>query len=164
MHAARWSGTADSWIDLHPAGVDGSSMALSTCGDIQVGSCGYSHASLWKGTPESRVDLHAFLPGPAWMWGSSIARSVSRVGDSVYVAGSGYNSSLGRHVALLWVGTVPAGCFGNIDGSDGVDLGDVALVLLDFGPCVGCPADIDGSGEVDFGDVALILLGTGPCS
>ena len=54
-------------------------------------------------------------------------------------------------------------CFGDLDGSNEVDQGDVAFALLDYGPCPGCPTDIDGSGEVDFGDVALILLSTGPC-
>jgi hypothetical protein len=37
-------------------------------------------------------------------------------------------------------------------------------MLLDFGPCPGCGADLDGSEFVDFGDVALVLLSTGPCS
>jgi hypothetical protein len=54
-------------------------------------------------------------------------------------------------------------CFGDIDGSNAVDNGDVALALLDYGPCPGCTSDLDGTGFVDFGDVALILLSTGPC-
>jgi hypothetical protein len=57
-----------------------------------------------------------------------------------------------------------AACFGDIDGSLFVDSGDVAFMLLDFGPCPGCGADLDGSEFVDFGDVALVLLSTGPCS
>ena len=43
------------------------------------------------------------------------------------------------------------------------DSGDVAVALLDFGPCPGCLSDLDGSGDVDFGDVALILLSMGAC-
>jgi len=42
-----------------------------------------------------------------------------------------------------------------------VDNGDIALVLLDYGPCEGCPTDLDGNGFVDFGDVALVLLSFG---
>lgn len=56
------------------------------------------------------------------------------------------------------------GCEGvspDIDGDGQVDFGDVALVLLDFGPCAGCPADQDLNGIVDFGDVALVLLSFG---
>jgi len=47
---------------------------------------------------------------------------------------------------------------GDIDGSGVIDLGDIALILLDFGPCAGCNTDIDQSGTVDFGDVAFVLL------
>jgi len=54
-------------------------------------------------------------------------------------------------------------CFGDVDNSGAVDNGDVAIALLDYGPCGGCLTDLDGTNEVDFGDVALILLSTGPC-
>ena len=54
-------------------------------------------------------------------------------------------------------------CFGDLDGSGEVTVADVALALLDYGPCAGCAGDLDGSGEVNFGDVALILLSVGPC-
>jgi hypothetical protein len=56
----------------------------------------------------------------------------------------------------LCVGVSP-----DLDGDGAVDFGDVALVLLDFGPCAGCPADQDLNGTVDFGDVALVLLSFG---
>ena len=49
----------------------------------------------------------------------------------------------------------------HVDGL--VDFGDVALALIDFGPCGQCNADLDGTGAVDFGDVALMLLESGPC-
>jgi hypothetical protein len=58
----------------------------------------------------------------------------------------------------------PELCPVDFDESGVVDTGDVALALLDFGPCPGCMADLDDSGEVDFADVALILLDFGPCS
>ena len=57
----------------------------------------------------------------------------------------------------------PAACPEDVDGSGEVDSGDVALALLDFGPCAGCAVDLDGTGDVDFGDIALILLASGPC-
>ena len=67
----------------------------------------------------------------------------------------------------------------DLDDSGAVDLGDLALLMLDFGsdcslnPCYGdpngqqrigidsacsCPSDLDGSGSVDFGDVAFFLM------
>ena len=55
-------------------------------------------------------------------------------------------------------------CPTDVDGSKSVDFGDVALILIDFGPCGGCLADLDGTGAVDNGDVALALLEFGPCA
>ncbi|MSR33930.1 MAG: hypothetical protein EXS12_03915 [Phycisphaerales bacterium] len=48
--------------------------------------------------------------------------------------------------------------FGDLDGSGFRDSGDMAMLLLDYGPCSGCPSDLDLSGEVDAGDAALLLL------
>ncbi len=50
------------------------------------------------------------------------------------------------------------GPFGDLDGDLTVGSGDLAILLLDFGPCPGCPADLDGNAEVDNGDVAVLLL------
>ena len=74
--------------------------------------------------------------------------------------------SAGFNGSFRWVSRVdvPPVCFGDIDGSQAVDNGDIAFALLDYGPCAGCASDLDASGEVDFGDVALILLSMGPCS
>ena len=30
-----------------------------------------------------------------------------------------------------------------------VDLGDMAIIMLDFGPCAGCPTDLDGNGDIN---------------
>lgn len=49
----------------------------------------------------------------------------------------------------------------DLDCNGVVDGGDIAVALLDFGPCADCPSDVDGSGVVDFGDVALIMLDFG---
>ena len=49
----------------------------------------------------------------------------------------------------------------DLDCDGRVDFGDVAIALLDFGPCDACASDVDGSGVVDFGDVAFILLDFG---
>ena len=59
------------------------------------------------------------------------------------------------------VDTVPACAPADLDCNGIVDTGDVAIALLEFGPCPGCPSDIDGTGFVDFGDVALIMLDFG---
>jgi hypothetical protein len=51
---------------------------------------------------------------------------------------------------------------GDLDLNGMIDFGDVALIILDFGPCAGCPTDLDGNGVVDMGDVSLLLVAFGP--
>ena len=81
-------------------------------------------------------------------------------GEDVFLVGGSGTSLTGDGNATPFLG-VASGKFGDLDGSGTVDNGDIALCLLDFGPCPGCPSDVDGNGEVDFGDVALILLSFG---
>jgi len=82
-------------------------------------------------------------------------------GREGYVAGS----SEGRAFALPFElsGTIPPACPSDLDGDREVSASDIALALLDFGPCAGCAADVDGSGEADGGDIALLLLDFGSC-
>jgi hypothetical protein len=61
QHAGLWSGSADSWVDLHPAGSTGNSTAFRADSGKQVGIAevgGVLRASLWSGTAASWVDLH----------------------------------------------------------------------------------------------------------
>lgn len=51
---------------------------------------------------------------------------------------------------------------GDLDMSGTVDLGDMAIIMLDFGPCAGCTSDLDHNGVVDMGDVAMLLMNFGP--
>ena len=61
----------------------------------------------------------------------------------------------------LLVDTVSPCASTDLDCNGLVDTGDVAIALLDFGPCVACASDVDGTGTVDFGDIALIMLDFG---
>jgi hypothetical protein len=59
--ACLWSGSAGTWVDLHPKAIDGSSAASATNGVNQVGSVStdkFQHACMWSGTAESWIDLH----------------------------------------------------------------------------------------------------------
>jgi hypothetical protein len=93
-HAALWSGTAESWVDLHPAGSTYSG-ALAVSDGQQVGRAGFgvhTHASLWSGTADSWVDLHP----------TGIENS-----DATCIAG-GYQAGVvnnGSPRAALWHGT-----------------------------------------------------------
>ena len=53
-------------------------------------------------------------------------------------------------------------CTADIDGSGGVDFGDILAILSAWGN-VGGPEDLDGSGVVDFGDLLVVLSDWGAC-
>jgi len=52
----------------------------------------------------------------------------------------------------------PTALEGDLDGDGMVGASDIAVLLLDFGPCGGCASDLDRSGAVDSGDIAFLLL------
>lgn len=97
--------------------------------------------------------------GDAWMWSS---------GSNAGIRYAQYGTSWGAWIDSAFSSVAfelsgnPA-CTSDLDGNASVDMGDIALAMLDFGPCPACPSDLDASGVVDFGDVALLLLDTGPC-
>ena len=82
-------------------------------------------------------------------------------GREGYVAGSSEGRAFELPFELL--GTALSPCPADLDGDREVGGSDVALALLDFGPCPGCASDLDGSGQTDAGDLALMLLDFGPC-
>lgn len=82
-------------------------------------------------------------------------------GREGFVAGSSEGRAFELPFELL--GTLPTPCPSDLDGDREVSASDLALALLDFGPCSGCPADVDGSGEVDGGDLGFMLLDFGSC-
>jgi len=55
-------------------------------------------------------------------------------------------------------------CMTDRDGNGVVDIGDMSIVLLEFGPCVDCGSDLDASGVVDFADLSVTLLDFGACA
>ena len=63
-----------------------------------------------------------------------------------------------RNIMVNFDIVVGSGIFGDVNGDNMVDSGDVSIILLDFGACSGCITDLDQSGDVDSGDVALALL------
>lgn len=97
--------------------------------------------------------------GDAWMWTEGARRGLR---FTTYTGSwSAWAMETGAGLAFELRGT--PNCPPDLDQSRQVDLGDVALAMLDFGPCADCPADLDGTGTVDFSDIALMLLDMGPC-
>jgi len=96
QHAAFWSGTKSSFVDLHPSSWTGSYVA-GLSGNLQVGNVyqiqGGGHAALWNGTASSFLDLNP--PGSA----SSSANAIS--GTTIV----GYATFAGGQHAALWAGS-----------------------------------------------------------
>lgn len=108
--AGMWQGTAASWINLAPPGSTGST-AVAVFGNVQVGWVMMSNqrASLWNGSAGTWVDLHALLPSNYVM---SQADGVWKDGNTLYIAGSGYNTNTFTTEALMWKGTIENFAFG----------------------------------------------------
>ncbi|MFM7807139.1 MAG: hypothetical protein ACKPEA_04310, partial [Planctomycetota bacterium] len=73
-------------------------------------------------------------------------------------ADTGTDNSLVCGIDNFSLNTISCGIEGDLDGDGSVGASDIAVLLLDYGPCPGCPSDLDGSGTVDSGDVAFLLL------
>lgn len=66
VRASMWSGTAESWVSLHPGAAYEHSTIWGAYGNQQVGHAifggiaegGPAHASIWNGTAASFVDIH----------------------------------------------------------------------------------------------------------
>jgi hypothetical protein len=107
--AAVWSGTAESFIDLHPEGASASKI-VATNGNWHVGSItrnadglDFEHAVAWHSTTHEMFDLHTLLPQqfqmfPSWATSIDELGNIGGVFNSVGV--SVYNSR-----AVIW--TVP---------------------------------------------------------
>lgn len=60
--------------------------------------------------------------------------------------------------------TFIVGVLGDIDGNGGVDLGDLSVLLSNFGTPSGATyamGDIDGDGDIDLGDLSVVLANFG---
>jgi hypothetical protein len=152
-HAALWSGTPASFVDLHPSGAT-YSEGRAVCRGKQAGYAifnGVEHAALWtSGTAASFVDLNAFLPPGL---DGSRADGIWDDGVTTYVVGYGYNSLVGVHEALVWVGSA---CYANCDGVGGLTANDFQCFLANF--VLSNPyADCDGAGGLTANDFQCFL-------
>ena len=99
-HAALWSGTSNSFVDLNPSAAS-ASYANGISGSEQVGYAqigNNNHAALWFDNSDSFVDLHAVL---ATNYTDSEATGISSIGNITTIAGYGVTTSGSIH-AILW--------------------------------------------------------------
>ncbi|MBE7504367.1 MAG: tandem-95 repeat protein [Verrucomicrobiales bacterium] len=96
--AGTWSGTADSWVDLHPAEA-WESWAVATTGRHQAGSATVTrtHAGIWEGTGASWLDLHRSLQN---VYLESWATGIWYEGNTILVIGGAVGNTAAD--AILW--------------------------------------------------------------
>ena len=123
-HAALWSGTAASWVDLNPAGAGaqgsiawgvsgGQQVGCAVFGDIWTGSGNYTwHASLWSGTAASWVDLNPAGSGESCAYGVSGGQQVGLA--SILPSDWDPHASLWSGSAASWVDLNPAGVWASM--------------------------------------------------
>jgi hypothetical protein len=109
-HALLWRGSANVYIDLHPAGTWNDSVAVAVAGGQQAGNINnyfyttyerdiIEHAALWHGTAASVIDLHPR--------GIGCERSYANDTDGRRQVGYGYFPAQANNApyrALLWSG------------------------------------------------------------
>lgn len=159
--ASLWNGTADSRIDLSPAGAT-NSAATGVSGQWQVGWAeidGVRRAGLWNGTSASWEDLSSVLSGT---WSFSQATGVWSDDETIFVSGYGSRLGSGHTEALLWSRPVPTLCAADLTDDGRLDFFDLTAWLHAFNT-QGPAADFNADGLINFGDVKAYLaaLNTG---
>jgi hypothetical protein len=159
-HASLWSGTAQSWIDLHPPG-EMESVGYGAAGGYQVGyvrvNSGVTHAAVWRGTAASWFDLHDVLPAGT---NQSEAYGVATDGVQIYVVGFAVGEFTGhQNHAVLW--SVPycqveACCLGDYNQDGGIDGADVEAFFADW-EAGAAGGDVNADGGIDGGDVEFFF-------
>ena len=129
-HAAVWSGTATSWVDLHPAGANHSRANAvaggKQAGFVQIGGIGgTNHACLWSGTVATFSDLH-----PAGAIGSFALGSFGGTQVGYASFGADNHGGLWSGTAGSWQDLHPASAFSSyLYDTDGTQ--QVGLAYLD---------------------------------
>lgn len=133
------------------AGLDGLGTATllgNSRGTITVSGC-------WFESSRVGAQIHSYAPYAARSVVSGCVFCPMRPAADCCMVDAGHNR---------FDGPCPSPtCFGDMDQSGGVDIGDISVILLSFGGCNGCAADVDDNGLVEPADFALVLLSFGSC-
>lgn len=123
-HAALWTGTPASWMDLNPAGAD-QSEAYGVSGGQQVGYArmgSVAHAGLWSGTATSWTDIHPAGADESYAYGVSGEQQVGWAYMGIH-----RHAGLWTGTAESWVDLNPAGADESYASgvADGQQVGEV---------------------------------------
>ncbi|MFM7807828.1 MAG: hypothetical protein ACKPEA_07830, partial [Planctomycetota bacterium] len=147
--------------DTFNAGARAAHFASNKWGDAKLGTSA-SGLSWGAHVVEARdAGVNAMLFGPGV--GDSTANiPASGTFDAVGTDGGWFMQRAQRYLqSPVSIGSV---CPADLDGSGTVDGGDIATMLLDWGPVAGgTSADLDGDGAVTGSDLGLMLMSLGAC-
>lgn len=181
LYNSHWNST---YSDLY-RGDD----VLLTKGQMQTGRSTAAGSPVLSGAPGASLDFHwmvgRFAIDVTERVGETITMQaqfnvVGKNSSSSIESGTSFSGMLSGNIPgytpttsysayrvskhFTFVATASSSCAMDLDQTGSVDLGDVALILMEMGPCSGCPADLDGDQTVDLGDVALALQEFGECN
>jgi hypothetical protein len=152
--AATWhrqvDGEFDGWIladvDLHLWVVGPGGPIAPLVGDAGLGL--FAGGNVVSASPVDNVE-HLYVTG---LEPGDYVLEVRRV--------DGLTSAPTWDVAVAWRFPAPAaGPAADVNGDGAVDVDDLVLVILSWGPCPCCPADVDGKGAVDVDDLIAVITG-----
>ena len=172
LHAGKWSGTAGSFVDMHPEGYSNSSIVDASDGQ-QVGVVNQwstPHAVMWTGTPGSLMDLNP--PGAAGSTATACEGGL-QIGSADFNDGLGARPGIwaGRadtfvdlsgvkpagysSFSLVGIDVAPDGTISLVGTAHNTDLSRSEAVLLTSSDAPACPADLDGNGTLNLDDINL---------
>ncbi len=67
------------------------------------------------------------------------------------------SSSSSRVFCLAWLFPEQVGVPGDVNGDGVVDVNDILMLIVAWGPCDGCPEDINGDGTVNVSDLIELI-------
>ncbi|MSR33505.1 MAG: hypothetical protein EXS12_01665 [Phycisphaerales bacterium] len=143
------AGVRNHLYDSNQAKLDIDSVSFTGTAASRLSLASGLGAGLTTGTHTLRFELNTvgLTPGPY-----AAVATVRTSDEDILGAAS-------RNITVNFDIIVGSSIFGDVNGDNMVDAGDISLILLDFGHCEGwCITDLDQSGDVDSGDVALALL------
>lgn len=178
VHAAKWSGSSTTFVDMHPDGYINSTISDASDGQ-QVGVVNLwnnPHAVIWANTPNSLVDLNpdgatqsnasacemGIQIGTVLLDGETSFRPAIWAGskDTFYdlssVIPDGYT---GLSMAALDVAT--DGTISIVGNAWNVDQARNEAILITSTTAAACQADMNGDGQLNFFDVSAFLSAFG---
>lgn len=177
VEAYRWSdpavgGAGMVALGLVPGFGASEAYAVSADGNVIVGAVlnfPQSRAMYWTDPTAGgtgMVRLHDLLVNEFGLnltgWTLNVAKGISADGRTI--VGNGVNPSGAEEG---WIAHLGSACAGDLDGDGDTDLGDLGILLADFGcgtpggPPPPCPGDLDGDGDTDLGDLGILLADFG---